>query len=135
MRKKPSLESDSSDTSSSSDCGDDNGAFNQWKDDEDRVANYYITTNSKYDLKMLPSTIKINNCYPGEISIWEKRSFPKAVRIHKKKEDIDPHRYFLSELMLYRGFTNEEDIGANDEELCIKLYIDMEEQIQSVKSF
>ena len=135
MRKKPSLESDSSDTSSSSDCGDDNGAFNQWKDDEDRVANYYITTNSKYDLKMLPSTIKINNCYPGEISIWEKRSFPKAVRIHKKKEDIDPHRYFLSELMLYRGFTNEEEIGANDEELCIKLYIDKEEQIQSVKSY
>ena len=138
IRKKSALEYDSDDSSaesiSSTECDKDMEKINHWKDDEDRLANFYITTDSKHDLKNLPSTIKLKNCCPGEINLWEKRSYPKAARIHKKKEDIDPHRYFFSELMLYKGFTNEDEIGANDEDLCIKLYLDYEEKIQMVKS-
>ena len=78
-----------------------------WIDEEDRLANFYITTNKIYNKKRLPDYIKLINCQPGEVTIWRKRSFPKAARIHKKKEDTDPNRYFLSELMLYHGFTDE----------------------------
>ena len=50
--------------------------------------------------------------------MWEKRFFPKAARFHKKKEDTDPSRYSLSELMLYKGFTDEKDLGSQDETKC-----------------
>ena len=63
-----------------------NQRVSQWKDDEDRIANFFITTNPKYHHIKLPSTIKIENCYPGEVPLWEKRSFPRAARIHKKKK-------------------------------------------------
>ena len=78
-----------------------------WTDEEDRVTNVYITINSKYDHKQLPSTITLKDCQPGEVSIWKKRSFPKAARFHKKREDADPNRYFLSELMLDKGVIEE----------------------------
>ena len=105
-----------------------------WTDDDDRIANFYITTNPEYNEKRLPKTIKIMNCQPGEISIWRKRSFPKAARIHKKKEDLEPYRYFLSELILYHGFTDEKDLGSEDEQKCKALYFKYKDAIQFVKS-
>ena len=105
-----------------------------WKDEEDRIANYYITVNSSYNFDPSPATIRLRNCQPGEVSIWEKRMFPKAVRFHKKKESNDPHRYFLSELMLFKGFTNEEQLGSQDESLCRNLYIGNKTAIQEVKN-
>ena len=85
-----------------------------WTDEEDRITNVYITTNSKYNHKRLPNTIKLKDCQPGEVPIWRKRSFPKAARFHKKREDADPNRYFLSELMLYKGFTDEKDLVSQN---------------------
>ena len=72
-----------------------------WNDAEDRVANFYITANPKYHHIRLPNIIMLNNPYPGEVPIFQKRSFLRAARIHKKRADTDPHRFFLSELMLY----------------------------------
>ena len=68
------------------------------------------------------------------MALWKKRSFPKAARIHKKKEDTDPHRYFLSELMLFHGFIDEQDLGCDDEDKCRKLYLEKKDAIQFVKS-
>ena len=133
IRNKSSLE-DISQSSHEHEENEINEEISQWKDDDDRIANFYITTNPKYHYKKLPNTIKIQNCYPGEVPLWEKRSFPRAARIHKKKEDVDPHRYFLSELMLYKGFTNEEELGANNEELCTNIFLNYEIDIQFVKS-
>ena len=113
---------------------DDDDNENPWKDEEDRIANFYITTNSLYNHKRLPNIIKIKDCQPGEVPIWKKRSFPKAARVHKKKEDTDPHRFFLSELILYKGFTDENDLGCNDQDKCRKIYLDNFEAIQFVKS-
>ena len=64
----------------------------------------------------------------------EKRSFPKAARMHKKREDINPHRYFLSELMLYTGYTDEKQLGGDDEKKCRELYLENKDAIQYVKS-
>ena len=106
-----------------------------WTDEDDRVANFYITTNPEYNKKKLPNIIKISNTKDGEVAIYIKRSFPKAARIHKKNENNDPHRFFLSELMLYTAYTDEEQLGANDEEKCLELYLRKEEAIQFVKSY
>ena len=70
----------------------------------------------------------------GEIPIFVKRSYPKAARMHKKREDNDPHRFFLSELMLYTGYTDEQQLGADDEKKCRDLYLKKKDAIQFVKS-
>ena len=106
-----------------------------WTDDEDRIANFYITTNENYNKKRLPDFIKLTNCQPGEVAIWRKRSYPKAARIHKKKQDTDPHRYFLSELMLFHGFKDEHDLGSNDEDKCRNLYLEKKDALLLVKSY
>ena len=105
-----------------------------WKDQEERVADYFVTTNSKYNTEPLPKFIKLSNCQPGEIYLWEKRKVPKAARMHKKRPDTDPHRYFLSELLLYHGFTNEDELGSNDFEKCRQIYLENQEGIKDVKS-
>ena len=104
-----------------------------WKDDEDRLTNYYITTNPRYNHIPLPKVIRIKDPLPGEIALWEKRSFPRAARIHKKREDNDPHRFFLSELMLYTGWTDEQQLGCDDEDKCRDLYLEKKNGIQFVK--
>ena len=59
-----------------------------WTDEEDRVANFFITTNPDYNKKKLPNIIKISNTGDGEVAIYVKRSFPKAARVHKKMKTI-----------------------------------------------
>ena len=104
-----------------------------WEDDEDRVANFLVTTNPKYKYIRLPQYIKLKNPNDGEVPIYEKRSFPKAARIHKKREDSEPHRFFLSELMLYTGYTDESQLGCDDEDMCRKLYLKKKNDIDMVK--
>ena len=105
-----------------------------WKDEEDRVANFYITGDPNYNYIRLPKIIKLNNCAEGEVTLMEKRTFPKVARMHKKREDNNPHRYFLSELMLYTGYTDEKQLGCDDEDLCRELYLKNKDKIQLVKS-
>ena len=92
--------------------------------EEDRISNFYITGNPDYDEIPLPKIIKIKDPLPGEIGIYVKRHAPKIARIHKKKQDNNPHRYFLSELMLYTSYTDESELGANDEKKCRDLYFE-----------
>ena len=105
-----------------------------WIDAEDRVANFYITANTKYHYIRLPQTIMLKNPYPGEVPIFKKRSFPKAARIHKKRADTDPHRFFLSELMLYTGYTDEQQLGCDDEAKCREIYLKKQNDILFVKN-
>ena len=83
----------------------------------------------------LPATIRLKDPVPGEIPIWKKRTYPKAMRIHKKREDTDPHRFFLSELLLYTPYTDEKQLGSNDEKLCRQLYLQKQEQINHAKQY
>ena len=75
----------------------------------------------------------LNNPYPGEVPIFKKRTFPKAARIHKKRADTDPHRFFLSELMLYTGYTDEQKLGCDDEAKCREIYLEKQHDILFVK--
>jgi hypothetical protein len=66
------------------------GTDDPWIDDDDRVANFFITTNPKFDYIQLPQYIKLKDPKDGEVPIFEKRSFPKAARIHKKGKKMTP---------------------------------------------
>ena len=48
-----------------SQAGDREGS-DQWRDDEDRVANFYITGDPNYDFIPLPKIIKLKNCADGK---------------------------------------------------------------------
>ena len=64
----------------------------------------------------------------------KKRRFPAAIRFHKKHQDVDSHKYFLSELMLYYPFRDEKlDLHSEDKDLCAELYIKEMENIKKVK--
>ena len=89
-----------------------------WIDDDERISNFDITTNPTYNYIRLPQFIKLKNPKPGEISLYQKRSFPKAARFHKKREEKDSHKFFLSELMLYAGYNDEQQLGCDDEDKC-----------------
>ena len=93
--------------------------MNNDSEDEDgyEVANIIITPKPFMRIP-LPKIIKIKDPLPGEVALWKKRDFPKAMRIHKKRQDTDPYRYFLSELMLYTAYTDEQELGCDDEERC-----------------
>ena len=58
----------------------------------------------------------------SEVPIYEKRTYPK-----------EETRFFLSELMLYTGYTDEEQLGCDDEQKCCELYLKMKDAIQHVK--
>ena len=84
---------------------------------------------------IIPDYIKLSPKYPGENNIMKKQRFPAAVRFHKKRQDIDPHKFFLSELMLYHLFRDEQrDLHSDNEELCAKLYMREFENIRRVKA-
>ena len=103
-------------------------------DDEHEISNFIIKANEKETKVYLPEMIRISNPLPGELSIWKKRRFPKAMRIHKKREDTDPVKYFLSEMFLYKPFIDEKDLGSNDDQRCIELYHELKDDIDYVKS-
>ena len=65
-----------------------------WKDEDDQFANFYIKTRRQFDFVRLPRFIKLKNPKDGEVPIFEKRSYPKAAKIHKKRKDNDSHRFF-----------------------------------------
>ena len=91
------------------------------ENDDDFPSKYIVTaTNNKI---LLPQIIKIKDPLPGEIFIWRKRTFPKALRMHKKRQDNDPHRFYLSELLLFTSYTDENDLFCDDEDKCRELYL------------
>ena len=115
------------------------------EDEDTSIKNFDSDTNEKDELsthiisaecrgKILPTMIKIKDPLPGEIPLWRKRSFPKALRIHKKRENNDAHRYYLSELLLFTSYTNESELGCDDEDKCRQLYFDKKDSIKYVKS-
>ena len=64
---------------------------------------------------VLPNYMCIENTLPGEPKFLQKRRIPKALRFFKPKRDINPSRYFLHELMLYRCFDkNDYERWRND---------------------
>ena len=69
-----------------------------WIDDDERRANFYITTNPDYNYIRLPQFIKLKNPRPGEISLYQKRSFPNKQQgsINNTKKKICINSSYLN---------------------------------------
>ena len=104
-------------------------------DKESMLTTYILTPKEDQQFIPLPKFIKATDTLPGEIPLWKKRRSAKAMRIHRKREDTNPHGYCLAELMLYTPFLHENDLGGHDEEKCRNLYHQNEENIQYIKGF
>ena len=81
----------------------------------------------------LPDLIKLENPYPGEPRFLRKRRHPKALRFFKVKRDINPMRYFLHELMMYKSFNKEDYDKWHDDERCQEDYEKHKDSIAKVK--
>ena len=83
----------------------------------------------------IPQYTKLKNPMPRENPIQYKRSFPAALRFHKVNKDNNPHKFFLSELMLYIHFRDEEaEFKPDDLEFIEDLYKTNFERIKKIKS-
>ena len=103
---------------------------------EDDKFHFIMTADENKNKKKtpLPERMLLLPKYPGENNIMRKRRFPAAIRFNKKRQDLDPHKYFLSELMLYYPFCDEKkDLYSDNETLCANLYQEQFENIKKVK--
>ena len=57
---------------------------------------------------VLPNSMCIQNPLPGELKFLLKKRNPKALRFYKPKRDVNPSRFFLHELMMYRCFVKDD---------------------------
>ena len=69
---------------------------------------HYLITETGEMGKALPKLMELQNPYPGEPRFLKKRSHPKSLRFYKVKRELNPARYFLHELMMYKSFTSED---------------------------
>ena len=94
---------------------------------------HYIITETGGIGDALPDIIKLTNSYPGEPKFLRKRRHPKALRFFKVKSDLNPARYFLHELMMYKSFDEKDYDRWHDEEKCQEDYWTYKDNIIKVK--
>ena len=100
---------------------------------EDDDFNFLITGDTECRRRRLPDVLTLEDPLPGEPKFLQKRTFPRAIRFFKNKFDMDPHRYYLRELMLYHPFRDENQLFPNDPEKCEELYLRHFDEIKVVK--
>ena len=91
--------------------------------DEEDDFNFLIVGHDEEDRRMIPEVLTLEDPLPGEPKLLYKRTFPRALRFFKKKLEHDPHKYYLTELMLYHPFRDETELFPNDPVKCEELYL------------
>ena len=105
------------------------------KDEDPNKKFHYIITEKDGLGEEIPQYTKLKNPMPKENPIQCKRTFPAALRFHKTKQDHNPHKFFLSELLLYIPFIDEEiEFKPDDHDFIENLYATNYEKIQKIKS-
>ena len=84
--------------------------------------NYLITGEEENSRRKIPHLLTLKNPLPGEPIIFQKRTFPRALRFFKNKADKAPHMFFFSQLILYHPFRDENELFPEDPEKCEELY-------------
>ena len=95
---------------------------------------HYIIMESGGIGDALPDIITLTNPCPGEPKFLRKRKHPKALRFFKVKRDLNPSRFFLHELMMYKNFDEKDYERWHDDEKCQDDYILYKDKMQKVKS-
>ena len=117
-----------------SDAAVDDNMHGEGNDDPYRKF-HYIMTESDEQGEEIPKYFKLKEAFPKENPIMQKRSYPAALRFHKVNRENNPHKYFLSELMLYIPFRDEEtEFRPDNPDLLEEIYLKNQEKIQKIKS-
>ena len=96
--------------------------FSEDEEDPEDKFHFIITEDDELGPE-IPRIVKLKDPFPKENPIMHKRSRPAAVRVHKPRQDTNPHKYFLSELMLYIPFRDEEkEFRPDDHDYIENLY-------------
>ena len=66
----------------------------------------------------MPRYIKLDS----KLGNMKLRNHPSILRMHKFREDKDPHEFFYSELLLYRPWRSENELFPNDLRRCLELF-------------
>ena len=107
--------------------------------DDDKIDPYrkfrFIITEEEKQGAEIPKVFKLKETLPRENPIMQKRSFPAALRFHKVNQNNSPHKYFLSELMLYIPFRDEEaEFRPDDPDILEEIYLENQERIRKTRS-
>ena len=112
------------------DANPDEGALAE----EDDFNFFVVGDEMQPERKKLPSTLVLADPLPGEPNLLRKRKFPRAIRFFKKRFQINPHKFYLAELMLYHPFRDEAELHPDDAEKCEQLYLKNKDKINNVKA-
>ena len=99
---------------------------------EESKFNYIITENDSRGVE-LPEMIKLDSPMPKETPIMHRRKFPAALRFHKINKDNSPYKFFLSELMMYVPFRDENEFMYKDDKEIERIYTENFQNIKKVK--
>ena len=89
-------------------CDSDEEDEEDENEDPEQIFHYLITEDDVLG-PQLPKTIKLKDQFPKENPIMRKRTRPVAIRFHKSKRENNPFKFYLSELMMYVPFREEEE--------------------------
>ena len=102
------------------------------KEDPYKKFHFIITEDDELGAE-IPQAFKLRETFPRENPIMQKRSFPAALRFHKVNKDNSPHKYFLSELMLYIPFRDEDAESRPDTpDLLQEIYLKNQDKIRKI---
>ena len=59
---------------------------------------------------------------------------PSLIRFFKKRLERSPHKFYLQQLMLFFPFRDEAELFPDDEEKCIALYLQNQDNIKIAKA-
>ena len=97
--------------------------------------NFVVTgEEGKTPRRKLPWALTLHDPLPGEPVILQKRTFPRALRFFKKRFNVNPHKYYLAQLMLFHPFRDENELFPDDEEKCEQLFLKNEDKIKRRKA-
>ena len=77
---------------------------------------------SKEKETYLPVTLRLEN----NMGVMQLRTNPAVIRFHKYHHEKDPHEFMYTELLFFRPWRSEEELGYDSFEHCLQLYNDME---------
>lgn len=78
----------------------------------------HLKEQRKKEPVFLPKTIELEK----GLGVMRLRTLPFVLRMHKFKENEDPHQFFYSELVLYRHWRNEDELKEDSHEDCLALF-------------
>ena len=94
------------------------------EEDKGQSETQHIVTWNPQQEAQLPNLIRLSQ---GNISM-RLRVDRAILRMHKFREEKDPHEYAYSELLLYRPWRNEDELYPHDMEACLLLLHDTEKE-------